>query len=69
MTISNKGFVTFTPPRKDNLMYWKGLSKTNEKRLSQSDITPLSQTNIQTLSETNKTGLQALQGMFDSIMK
>ncbi|XZO08285.1 hypothetical protein ABU186_02170 [Weissella paramesenteroides] len=50
-------------------MYWKGLSKTNEKRLSQSDITPLSQINIQTLSETNKTGLQALQGMFDSIMK
>lgn len=57
------------PPRKDNLMYWKGLSKTNEKRLSQSDIMPLSQTNIQTLSETNKIGLQALQGMFDSIMK
>lgn len=50
-------------------MYWKGLSKTKEKRLSQSDIMPLSQTNIQTLSETNKTGLQALQGMFDSIMK
>ena len=50
-------------------MYWKGLSKTKEKRLSQSDIMPLSQTNIQPLSETNKTGLQALQGMFDSIMK
>ena len=50
-------------------MYWKGLSKTNEKCLSQSDITPLSQTDIQTLSETNKTGLQASQGMFDSIMK
>ncbi len=49
------------PPRKDNLMYWKGLSKTNEKRLSQSDITPLSQMNIQPLSETNKTGLQALK--------
>lgn len=50
-------------------MYWKGLSKTNKKRLSQSDIMPLSKTNIETLSETNKIGLQALQGMFDSIMK
>ena len=37
--------------------------------LNQSGTTPLSQTNIQTLSETNKTGLQALQGIFDSIMK
>lgn len=50
-------------------MYWKGLSKTKEKRLSQSDIPPLSQTGIQPLSVTNKTGLQALQGMFDRIMK
>lgn len=67
--MTNKGSRTLRPPRKKNLMYWKGLSKTKEKRLSQSDITPLSQTNIQTLSETNKMGLQALQGMFDSIMK
>ena len=66
---TNKGGRNWLPPRKDNLMYWKGLSKTKEKRLSQSDITPLSQTNIQTLSETNKMGLQALQGIFDSIMK
>ena len=61
MTIRNKGLATCYPPRKDNLMYWKGLSKTNAKRLSQSDITPLSQMNIQPLSETNKTGLQALK--------
>lgn len=41
-------------------MYWKGLSKTTEKRLSQADITPLSQTETLTLSETDQDGLQDL---------
>lgn len=46
--------------RKDDTMYWKGLSKTNEKRLSKASVTPLSQTETPTLSETNKDGLQDL---------
>ncbi|WP_258088023.1 hypothetical protein [Weissella fangxianensis] len=41
-------------------MYWKGLSKTTEKRLSKDSVTPLSQTETPTLSETNKDGLQDL---------
>ena len=46
--------------RKDDTMYWKGLSKTNEKRLSKASVTPLSQTETPTLSDTNKDGLQDL---------
>lgn len=46
--------------RKDDTMYWKGLSKTTEKRLSKASVTPLSKTETPTLSETNKDGLQDL---------